>query len=55
MLVRTGQARPPDVEGGIDPDLITALRPRASDAGVVDALPLAGLAVAAEPREDVSE
>jgi len=38
MLVRTGQARPPDVEGGIDPDLIAALRPRVPDAGVVDAL-----------------
>ena len=38
MLVRTGQVRPPDVEGGIDPDLIAALRPRVADAGVVDAL-----------------
>lgn len=38
MLVRTGQARPPDVEGGIDTDLIAALRPRVPDAGVIDAL-----------------
>ena len=38
MLVRAGQVRPPDVEGGIDPDLIAELRPRVPDAGVVDAL-----------------
>ena len=38
MLVRTGQARPPDVEGGIDLELIAALRPRVPGAGVVDAL-----------------
>ena len=38
MLVRTGQVRPPDVDGGIDSDLIAALRPRVPDAGVVDAL-----------------
>ena len=38
MLVRTGQVRPPDVEGGIDLELIAALRPRVPGAGVVDAL-----------------
>ena len=38
MLVRTGQVRPPDVEGGIDLELIAALRPRVPCAGVVDAL-----------------
>ena len=38
MLVRTGQVRPPDVEGGIDSELIAALRPRVPDAGVVEAL-----------------
>jgi prevent-host-death family protein len=38
MLVRTGQARPPDVEDGIDLELIAALRPRVPGAGVVDAL-----------------
>lgn len=38
MLVRTGQARPPDVEDGIDLERIAALRPRVPGAGVVDAL-----------------
>lgn len=38
MLVRTGQVRPPDVEGGIDLEVIAGLRPRTLDAGVVDAL-----------------
>lgn len=38
MLVRTGQARPPESEGGIDLELIAALRPRVPGAGVVDAL-----------------
>ncbi len=38
MLVRTGQARPPDLEGGIDLELIAALRPRVPGAGVFDAL-----------------
>jgi len=38
MLVRTGQARPPEAEGGIEPDRIAALRPRVPGAGVVDAL-----------------
>jgi hypothetical protein len=38
MLVRIGQVRPPDVDGGIDPELIAALRPRVPGAGVLDAL-----------------
>ena len=38
MLVRTGQVRPPDAEGGIDLDQIAVLRPQVPDAGVVDAL-----------------
>jgi prevent-host-death family protein len=38
MLVRTGQVRPPDVEGGIDPEMIAALRPRVPGADVLDAL-----------------
>jgi hypothetical protein len=38
MLVRTGQVRPPDAEGGIDPEMIAALRPRVPGAGVLDAL-----------------
>lgn len=38
MLVRTGQVRPPEAEGGIDMELIAALRPRVPGAGVVDAL-----------------
>jgi hypothetical protein len=38
MLVRTGQVRPPEVEGGIDLDLITALRPRVPGVSLVDAL-----------------
>ena len=38
MLVRTGQVRPPEVEGGVDMELILALRPRVPGAGIVDAL-----------------
>jgi len=38
MLVRTGQVRPPEVAGGIDLELITALRPRVPGVSLVDAL-----------------
>lgn len=38
MLVRTGQARPPDVEGGIDVKGIAARRPRGTGVSLVDAV-----------------
>ena len=38
ILVRTGQVSPPEVEGGVDMELIAALRPRVPGAGIVDAL-----------------
>jgi prevent-host-death family protein len=38
MLVRTGQARPPDVEGGIDVKKIATRRPRGTGVSLVDAV-----------------
>lgn len=38
MLVRTGQARPPEVEGGLDLERIRAVRPRVPGAKPVDAV-----------------
>jgi prevent-host-death family protein len=38
MLIRTGQARPPQQAGGVDVERIGALRPRAPAAGLVDAV-----------------
>lgn len=38
MLVRTGQARPPDLAGGIDVEAIAALRPRRTGAQLSDAV-----------------
>ena len=37
MLVRTGQVRPPDVEGGLDLELIAARRPKVSGSGALEA------------------
>lgn len=38
MLLRTGQARPPDREGGIDVEMIRAHRPKVPGAGLVEAI-----------------
>ena len=38
MLVRTGQVRPPDAEGGIDMTLVRRVRRRAPGASLVDAI-----------------
>ncbi len=38
MLIRTGQARPPQHAEGIDLQRIGTLRPRAPDSGLVDAV-----------------
>jgi prevent-host-death family protein len=38
MLIRTGQARPPQHAGGVDVERIGALRPRARAAGLVGAV-----------------
>jgi prevent-host-death family protein len=38
MLIRTGQARPPQRAGGVDLRRIRALRPRVPSAGLVDAV-----------------
>jgi prevent-host-death family protein len=38
MLVHTGQARPPEAEGGIDTELVGALRPHVPGVSLVDAV-----------------
>jgi len=38
MLVRTGQARPPEAEGGIDMGLMGALRPHVPGVSLADAV-----------------
>ena len=38
MLVRTGQARPPEAEDGIDMKLVAAMRPNVPGVSLVDAV-----------------
>lgn len=38
MLIRTGQARPPDQAGGLDLEMLRALRPRVPGARLTEAI-----------------